>query len=97
MVKQQHDLVALVHLVKGLVEAMPAFNFQRPAPFRQAEQELVAALREKGGRIMSSSDVVVVFGGVRASSTRGITPAVRNWLGAARRKLDKQAVARMSR
>lgn len=95
--KQQHDLVALVHLVKGLVAAMPAFSWQHPAPFRSAEEALVATLREQGARITSGSDVSITLGGVRSTSTGGTTAAVRNWIGAAQRHLDRQAIARITR
>jgi hypothetical protein len=82
--RQQHDLVALVHLVKGLL-AMP-------------DDAAAATLRAEGARIMFLAGAdTVQFAGVRASSTTGQHAALEAWVRAANRKLDRQAIARMNK
>lgn len=95
--RKQHELVTLVHLVKQLVDSLPEFDWKNPEPYLRAERVVVDGLRAKGARITEGgAGTNVSFGGVRSGSTAGNTAALRNWLGAARRRLDQQAIERMS-
>lgn len=94
--RQTHDLVALVHDVQTQVNGLPVYDWHHPEPYRSAEHDVVDDLRKKGARITEGSNgISVTFGGVRSGSTGGNAAALKNWLGAARRKLDQQAIARM--
>lgn len=97
MIKTSPDLVGLVQLVKGLIEGLPDYNWQHPDAYRRAEQAAVERLRAEGARITDGSNgVSITFGRVRSASTGGTSSALKNWMAAARRKLDQQAIERMS-
>ena len=86
----KHDLVAMKHLVQGLLDSLPDFNWQHPEHFRAAENALRKALEAKGARFDDRDGILqMTFAAVRATSTNGAAGAMRNWVKAANRKLDR--------
>lgn len=65
---------------------------QRTA-YRKAEGDLVAVLEEAGARFsFEGGSECVTLAGTRGTSTNGIEGALRNWVKAAERRLDKAGV-----
>lgn len=86
----KHDLVAMKHLVQGLLDSLPEFNWEHPEPHRAAESAVRKALEAKGARFDNRyGSLQMTFAAVRATSTEGPTGAMRNWIKAANRKLDR--------
>lgn len=83
-------LPALIDLAQGLIDALPRYDYDRPEPYRRRVQTLEAALGAKGAMFRQTGDgKQMKLAGVRASSTSGTTGMIRNWIGAARRKVEE--------
>jgi hypothetical protein len=89
----KHDLVAMVHLVKGLLASLPEYNAQHPEPHRAAERTVRQGLEARGARFaFVYGSEQMTFAGVRATSSSGVAGAMANWVKAAYRKMDRASL-----
>jgi hypothetical protein len=90
---QTKALLDAVHLVKGKLARLPAFDAQNRQPFDSAVQGICNHLVSIGAVIGERHDGHFIrFCRLRATATAGRHEALQNWVAAAYRKLDQEAV-----
>ena len=90
----KYDLVPRIAEVKAALAALPEFDFRAQQPHRDAVAALRGELEAKGARFDGRyGSLVVSYCGVRATSSSGVDGALRNWIKAAYRKLDRRSLA----
>lgn len=80
------ELIRLLALVDEKLSTLPAFTWETRSTHTHALETVCGQLeRSEGARFRDSgSNVTVVLGGTRSSSTMGAEYALRNWCKAAR-------------
>ena len=74
------ELARLLELVDVRLAGLPAQTYENRLEYRQAVQALEYDLEQEGARFGAvSGGNTVSLAGVRASSTMGTIPALRNW------------------
>ncbi|CAA0130240.1 Uncharacterised protein [Starkeya nomas] len=86
------SLRRLVGVVSTALEQLPPIDSERFASYGEHRKAAEAALdelaRTEGARWRETgADVALSLGGVRASSTGGVSAAMRNWITSARAKI----------
>ena len=88
------NLLDAVHLVKGKLAELPALDVENREPFDRAVDQLCRELVAVGGVIGERHDGHFVrFCTIRASATSGKFGALNNWVAAAYRRLDREALS----
>ena len=89
----RYDLVKIVAEVKLAIAALPEFDFRDQSPYRAAVTQLRVDLEAKGARFDGRyGSLQVSYAGVRATSSNDASGAMRNWIKAAYRKLDRRSL-----
>lgn len=94
MKQPKPDLLTCLHDVKAIMDAVPVSDFHA-AKSQLAEQILAKYPTAKFNDRWDGCRISLA--GVQASSTMGLKAALRNWVQAAYRALDRKAAAGLER
>lgn len=83
------EIERLVGLVEGKLKGLPPIENNYDQYFRDAEKALTDLAKENDGRRAYNFDYAYLsLGGIKTSCTAGAAGAMRNWLKAARKRLE---------